>query len=221
MVWCVWFGSGGGVVWTINRKSRWLMEKKGNFWWEHTHIFEENPTIQFLLLSRSKLPKPMSPKTPQLSSIFNLTHPTWGGVHLIMWCLDEWILIEVRSVHIMFIKWMIFWVFHCLPPRVWSFLKHQIHQIVLANMLLKVPLDIVCNHVFKDVKPKKYGWLTLDICFQTSFDGTQSLRQWNTSSSCVKHHWHIGEVIKFQWCRSLLVGITLCIQSQGKCCTLS
>jgi len=115
---------------------------------------------------------------------------------------------------------MIFWIFHCLSPRVWLLLKRQIHQIVIANMLPNGPLDTVCNHVFKDVKVKKYGWLTMHICLQTSFDGENSLRQWSTSPSCVEHHWQTGEVTRLQWCRSLLVGITLCIQSQGKCCTL-
>jgi len=128
----------------------------------------------------------MSPKVSQLPSIFNLTHPSWGGVHLtmwrLMWCLEEWILIEVRSVHIMSIKWRNFWVFCCLSPRVWLFLKYQIHQIAIANKLPKGLLDIVCNHVFMVVKLNKYEWLKLHICYQNSFDEAQSLRQWSTSS---------------------------------------
>jgi len=40
------------------------------------------------------------------------------------------------------------------------------------NTLPKCPLDIICNHVFKDVKLKKYELLTLHVSYQTSFDGT-------------------------------------------------
>ena len=79
----------------------------------------------------------------------------------------------------MSIKWRTFWIFHYLFARVWLFLKHKIHQTAIANMLLKNHLDKVCNYVFKDVKLKKNGWLTLHMCCQ---DGVQSLKQWNTSS---------------------------------------